>query len=294
MSSSRALGFIAVFILSILGASFVSVSSSAAPSAPVTATESEQKIQTAEVIKVLVSQKPIAAGSFIDKGDLVFQEKVVSRSGYIQSDIFSVSDFNGAVVLADVANGEAIQYADIVRLNQQGFLAAVLAPGQRAVSIPVNEVTANAGLIGPGDYVDLLLTLYADSERGARDMNRGRDISMLTSKTLASAIRVIAINRQSVADREHELGSALTTATLEVPPRLAQQLTLASHMGELSLSLRSKREPGFASQAEEVWSGDVHSASNQLKPEPGLVLMRGGTTQIIGYPKKETKQEEKE
>ena len=51
-----------------------------------------------------------------------------------------------------------------------GFLAAVLEPGMRAVSVPVTPTSANSGLIFPGDRVDLILTqsLVESEERGQR------------------------------------------------------------------------------------------------------------------------------
>lgn len=299
MNISRLLGLLVVVMLSVVGAYFVSLSTQAIPQTTTDATPSFIEPDNEE-LSVLVAKKSMKAGSFIDQGDVTWRAKAASQlvqegiplEGWIESEQFSLKEFNGAVVLSDVEAGSTLVYGNVVRPQQQGFLAAVLSPGHRAISIPVNEVTANAGLIGPGDHVDVLLTFYADSNQGAKTLVRGRDVSMLTSKTLASAIRVIAINRQSVANRVEKVGDLLTTATLEVSPTLAQKFTLATHMGELALSLRSKRAPGYEMNQQEIWSGDVHSASNQLKPDPGLVLMRGGVKQVIGYPQKEEKEEE--
>jgi len=292
MNTKRLFAFVLIFIFSILGAVFIKAAMT--PAAKKIATPTTTPAQVVEVIKVLVAQRKLEDGSFIDKGDVAWEKRKVTGSGWIRSHRFDLDDFNGAVVFKETQVGEAIAYSNLIRPQQQGFLAAVLAPETRAISIPVNEVTANAGLIGPGDFVDILLTFYADSDRGERTIQRGRDISMLTSKTLASAIRVIAINRQSVANPDNELGTLLTTATLEVEPRLAQHLTIANRMGELALSLRSRRDPGNITYME-AWSGDVHTAVDQLKPDPGLVLMRGNLTQIVGYPQHdENTREEKE
>lgn len=292
MNTKRLFAFVLIFIFSILGAVFIKAAMT--PAAKKIATPTTTPAQVVEVIKVLVAQRTLEDGSFIDKGDVAWEKREVTGSGWIRSHRFDLDDFNGAVVFKETQVGEAIAYSNLIRPQQQGFLAAVLAPETRAISIPVNEVTANAGLIGPGDFVDILLTFYADSDRGERAIQRGRDISMLTSKTLASAIRVIAINRQSVANPDNELGTSLTTATLEVDPRLAQHLTIANRMGELALSLRSRRDPGNITYME-AWSGDVHTAVDQLKPDPGLVLMRGNMTQIVGYPQRdENTSEDKE
>lgn len=291
MNTKRMFAFVLVFIFSILGALFIKAAMT--PTEKKIKTVSTTPTPTAAVMKVLVAQRTLNDGSFIDKGDVAWESREVVGSGWIRSNQFELKDFTGAVAFKQTEVGEPIAYNQLIRPQQQGFLAAVLAPESRAISIPINEITANAGLISPGDFVDILLTFYADSDRGERALQRGRDISMLTSKTLASAIRVIAINRQSVANLNNEQDALLTTATLEVSPKLAQHLTIANRMGELALSLRSKRDPGNVT-AMEAWSGDVHTAVDQLKPDPGLVLMRGSSTQIVGYPQHDdnTKEEQ--
>ena len=292
MNSTRFIAFVLVFIFSLLAAVFIKAALSPEPAKAIPKTSKLEKKVT-EVMKVLVAQKSIPAGSFIDKGDVAWEEKEVIGSGWIKSHRFDLKDFNGAVILMPTKVGEAIAYGNIIRPTQQGFLAAVLAPQTRAISVPVNEVTANAGLIGPGDFVDILLTFYADSDRGERAIERGRNISMLPSKTLASAIRVIAINRQSIGKSDDDLDTLITTATLEVKPKLAQLLTISNHMGEIALSLRSQRDPGDITHLE-TWSGDVHTALDQLKPEPGLVLMRGNITQVVGYPQQDLNTQKQE
>ena len=52
--------------------------------------------------------------------------------------------------------------SDVLRPTDGGFLAAVLAPNHRAVSVAVDAVSGTAGLIWPGDRVDLILTQTND------------------------------------------------------------------------------------------------------------------------------------
>ena len=55
--------------------------------------------------------------------------------------------------------------ADVLRPRDRGFLAAVLAPGTRAVSIAVDPVSGVGGLIWPGDRVDVILTQEIPASR---------------------------------------------------------------------------------------------------------------------------------
>lgn len=287
MTAQRILGSVLVVVLLLLAALFVRVATtsetqtSLAPKA--NAVAASAPVEVVENRKVLVTRKAIAAGQFIDKSNLAWAELDVAGYNWISSDDYSLSQFAGSVALKPVAAAQVVPYDAVVRPQQQGFLAAVLAPGMRAISVPVNDVAVVAGLIGPGDYVDVLLTFYADSDRGAWSMAQGGDINMLTNKTLATGVRVIALNQRSLEQPDQELGKKLTSATVEVDAATAQQLALAYQMGSLSLTLRSQREPGSDTEQLELWGRDVHTASDRLSPKPGLVLMRGSQTQVVGF-----------
>ena len=53
------------------------------------------------------------------------------------------------------------------RPRQRGFLAAVLRPGMRAVSVPVDATSGISGFVFPGDRVDMVITLPVP-QRGRR------------------------------------------------------------------------------------------------------------------------------
>ena len=64
----------------------------------------------------------------------------------------------GAMVRRNLATGDVVLSADALNPGDRGFLAAVLGPGMRAVTVGVDAVSGLAGLIWPGDRVDLILT----------------------------------------------------------------------------------------------------------------------------------------
>src|SRR5690606_39309743 len=65
---------------------------------------------------------------------------------------------NGTVVRNAITAGQPLTKGAIVSPGDRGFLAAALGPGMRAITIPVSSLTGVAGLVFPGDRVDLLLT----------------------------------------------------------------------------------------------------------------------------------------
>jgi pilus assembly protein CpaB len=145
----------------------------------------------------------------------------------------------GALVRHPIGAGEPVLPDDIVRPGDHGFLAAVLAPGSRAVAVGVDAVAGTAGLIWPGDRVDVILTQSLDD----KDAPPGRRIS---GETVLHDVRVIAIDQdltQGATPGAIPGGGAPNsrptnrTVTLEVTPTGAERVAVATRLGKLSLSV---------------------------------------------------------
>ena len=142
--------------------------------------------------------------------------------------------------------------------GDRGFLAAVLPQGKRAISIPITEVAGISGLVLPGDRVDIILTY---SLIGA-DIDSVRDVR--ASETVMRNIRVLALDRrlhqaEAGADGRPQTDATpiARTATLQVSPREAEMITLATSLGDLSLVLNSVHDGG-----DEAESGAVGIAGD--------------------------------
>ena len=67
-----------------------------------------------------------------------------------------VDKISGAVSRRKISSGDPILRTEIVKPGESGFLAAVLEPGKRAITIGVTAISGAAGLIYPGDRVDII------------------------------------------------------------------------------------------------------------------------------------------
>src|SRR5947208_1470660 len=92
-----------------------------------------------------------------------------------------------------LAGGEPITDARVVAPGSRGFLAAVLRPGMRAISVPVTITSGIAGFIFPGDHVDLLLT-YALPAAPSEASKSNYDHK--AAETVLRNIRVIGIDQR--------------------------------------------------------------------------------------------------
>lgn len=185
--------------------------------------------------KVLVLKDSLPVGHFLKEGDFKWQAwpKEALAEGYVVKDEGGkVEDFVGTVVRASVAAGQPVTDKVVVHPGDRGYLAAVLQPGMRAVSVPINATTGIAGFVFPGDMVDLVLTVKMRSNNAD---SGARPIQM--SQTFLNEIRVLAIDQQT--NNDEGKAKVAKTATLEVTPKQAEKVALGLELGSLSLSLRS-------------------------------------------------------
>lgn len=186
-------------------------------------------------VRVLTAAHAIHAGALLKPDDLSFVEVVKGKQA-ADSTIDTPdarASILGAMVRRTMAAKEEIHNADLLRPGDRGFLAAVLRPGSRAVTVAVDAVTGSAGLIWPGDHVDLILTqsLLGDG------LPVGRRVA---AETVLSDVRVIAIDQQLVQGGEATPREAQArTVTLELNAEEAERVSVAVRLGRLSLAVRS-------------------------------------------------------
>lgn len=218
-------------------------------------------------MQILVAAENMAVGHFIKADDLVWQswpDKRVNKNYIRKTAGMTPQSFNGAVVNSAISAGEPILENRLVKPGDRGFMAAILHPGMRAISIGITPITGNAGFIFPGDRVDIMLDHEIEIKNNIRRRAR-------VSETILYNIRVLAINqRTGKATHTPALGQ---TATLEVTPKQAEKLTLMKNMGEVTLSLRSLSDkPGLSSGKTTItWDSDI---SRPLAAETGQVSSR--------------------
>ncbi len=208
--------------------------------------------------RVLVAKKDLAVGSRIAPVDLGWQEwpmeslnptfvtdgseprkpspedgikKVANDATQAASDLVSgdgaMKAFDGAIVKELILAGEPITPRKVVRGGEGGYMAVVLQPGMRAVSIPVTAETGAGGFILPGDRVDILQSRAQEGE------NKG---GFLT-EVLMTNVRVLAIDQatEPAKDAKTIVGGV---ATVEVAVQDVEVLARGRAQGEMMLALR--------------------------------------------------------
>jgi pilus assembly protein CpaB len=223
-----------------------------------------QPVAEANEVRILVAKQALPAGTLIKKNNLRWQAwpKSGLSDAYMKEGDLTPEDLIGTVVRVGVTSGEPLTEARVVRPGDHGFLAAVLRPGFRAMTVPVNATSGIAGFVFPGDRVDLVL-----SHKLERKGDDGRELR--ASETVLTDIRVLAID-QSTNDQAEEPNPA-KNVTIEVTPKQVEMVSLITDLGRLSLSLRSLQtdEGAISESAEDDFNPVLARLINGEKPERG-------------------------
>lgn len=187
---------------------------------------------------VVVAAVALPAGKILSVEDLAKREM---PAAYLPSGTLPVTELDGVLgqqLLIPLAAGDALSVSHLSGHGGQA-LASRLLNGTRAVTVPVDEVSSQAGLVRPGDQVDLLL---------AEEKTEG-SVRCVLVKPLLESLKVLATGAHQVdpsrgADellqRRAELGISYSTMTLDVTPEQAQTLALALRVGDLIPLLRGQ------------------------------------------------------
>ncbi|HQT65054.1 MAG: Flp pilus assembly protein CpaB [Acidocella sp. 20-57-95] len=170
----------------------------------------------------------------------------------------------GAMTRTAISPGAPILDGQVIHPGDHGFLAAVLAPGMVATTVGVDAISGAAGLIWPGDHVDLLLTETLDDP----SVPLGQRI---VAEVVMRDIRVIATGQQlvqggQVANNGKSQAPA-TTVTLEVTPDQAARTAVATKLGPLSLVVHSaETTPGAKAAAIKAAADNAPVYAGQVSP----------------------------
>ncbi len=211
-------------------------------------------------VRVLSAVGDLPAGLLLREGDLAWLAVARSKmpKGALQEGS-PQADVAGALLRRKLEAGAVLQASDIIRADAPGFLAAALQPGMLAVSVPINDVSGNAGLIQPGDYVDMILT---QNLGGGGDFGGDKQV---VSETVVEQVRVIAVGG-SFQRSDGSDAQRARTVTIEVRPRIAEAVTVASQLGSLSLALRSFAKTDASATNDEAsvvaWDGTAQGGAS--------------------------------
>jgi pilus assembly protein CpaB len=252
-----------VFAYSILNPTKHGVEANAPAAAPVT----EQ---------VLTAAAALPGGSLLQPGNVSSAPILITTQapGELVDNTANRAALIGSMIRVPLGAGSPILDNEVIRPGDHGFLAAVLAPGMRAVTVAVDTVTGANGLIWPGDNVDVLLT---------QNISGAPENKSIAAEVVLSNVRVIATGSELVKDASNGTNgntndnASAGTVTLEVTQDEASRCLVATNLGRLSLIVHSAQgvqNTGAQPEAPPpvpVFAGDVSPAMAEGVPAQSQV-----------------------
>ena len=202
-------------------------------------------------VNLLTLNQELQAGQSINASQLTWQAVPVNQAstlvGALQQGQFNINNVNEAILAYSVAKGDYLRSDALVLPTDSNYLSVALSPGKRGLAIKVDAQSAMAGLVKPGDQVDVLF--YHKLGRSKKDFTYQISASV---RNLVSNVKLLAVDRaisrtlqaKNESDQDATTNAASfnehSTVTLEVNSEQASKLLIAQQIGQLSLALVSK------------------------------------------------------
>ena len=192
----------------------------------------QTKQTPAQVVKVEADAVPVVvAVADIPWGTLLTPE-MMKTSPYLKESLpighfTAPADLKERILIAPLKANDPITEHKLAPTSiKTGGVAAVLEKGKRAVAVKGDKVIGLAGLINPGNKVDVLVTIEDPQKKEEK------------TKTILENVMVLATGTQIQKNEKGE-PSPVDVFTLAVTPEEAEILSLGAAQGKLQLALRS-------------------------------------------------------
>ena len=184
---------------------------------------------------VVVASMNIPANTAITEDMVRLAE--ISADAVLPDAMTDVSQAIGSTVNSDVYAGEQLLSERIVEFGNAdaGSLSYVVEEGMRAISIDVSTVEGIAGMLKPGNYVDLIAQYQTDT--GKTDTS-GNPIYEQAARIVLQNVKILAVDRYMSASGAPS-DTAYTTLTLSVTPEQALELSFVDNLVSIRAILRS-------------------------------------------------------
>ena len=204
----------------------------------------QQLQQPPQALPELVAQEdrsvivPVAAvdlqpGQMLSVNDIAilrFSPQDYAKSDYVnQSYIRAANQIQSRVLKVAVKRGESFLPTAFYPDGAGPGIAELLEDGYRAVTIPIEHISAVQGFARPGSMVDVLFRSRAEDDRPE------------VTITLLERVKVLAVNTNILSEKHAELDKG-GAVTLSVTPDQAKALKVVEDRGQLSLTLRNPND----------------------------------------------------
>lgn len=235
------LGVVAVILIVFvwqMSRTFAENAASAQPKAEAQAAPAQPQVL------VVIATNPLAANIPIKKDDVVLTPVTVAPTEYFAN----VEDVIGRTPLVDLDKGQPVTPRFFKDTN---IIARGVPPGQRAISLKVDDVVGVGGFIRPGDVVDVLVYIKAATSTPTGEKEKTEDIAT-QARVLLKDVLILAyedhvveppkgIDERDKAKAQQQKRER--TVVVAIPETEVTRVLLGASLGEVRLALHGTQAP---------------------------------------------------
>jgi len=228
---------------------------------------------------VLVAKKEIPVQTPITASDIEIREIPVD---YIQPGaVTSLDKVIGQISTGPIAAGEQMLPIKLQPAGNIGKSISELTPdGKRAVTITVDNISTIAGLLRPGNYVDVFALISPPANKNTR-------VSPVAGQLvpIGQCIQVLAVGSEVIFSPGKQPGSAgAGTVTLALTPQEAILYAFVQEHGKFKLILRSGEDTKVEIIKPADWDTLLEYANpsfEKIEPSSAVEIYRGLEKELI-------------
>lgn len=192
----------------------------------------------ADQVTVLIAKNDIAPGVLVEPDML--EPQIVRTKQQESRSVNSLARIEGMIAAVPIVKGEQITLDKLMYIRDRGGLSGLTPVGKRAITISVDNISSLAGLLKPGDYIDVIAMIPVPI-RGT-----GGQATQMSVMPLFQNVLVLAVGQKtqpksrfsSRLDRKEDTGIS-SLITLALSPKEASIISFVQEQGRLRLVLRS-------------------------------------------------------
>lgn len=183
---------------------------------------------------VIVAGRELAEGHTIRHEDLALRQWPARFAPSGARSAEAALDLIGRITLHPLAPGDPVVQSGL-ESSDRPSLASLVGSNRRAITLAVDEINGFAGLLSPGDVIDLVYIADSNATRAGATTVRPLLEGVSVIATGRSTRRVRATEGDGVT---HDVDVDYATVALDVAPVDAERLVLAQRAGEVTALLR--------------------------------------------------------
>jgi pilus assembly protein CpaB len=278
----------AILVAAALGLALVAWWLGSRPPPTISAPPVAAVAKSSRQFEVVVAAHGLTAGKAIATDDISLVTLPINPAGAFSQ----ASSVVGKTPLIEIGVGTPITESGLA-----SGLAVKLADGERAIAIPVDEITGAGNRVQAGDYVDVFFTLKQgqDSEKTQSRLLLSRlqvlsyGAAVIGSATTSGSAGVTPNQQASQpapqvqsSQSPQQAQQAARTAVLATPVADVNRLLLATQNGKLTLALRNPSDASAPDPALFPSPTTVLAGKNDLTRDQQLALKQADNKAFAG------------